>query len=245
MSNVIRCEKCSSDNRMGQLFCRECGAKLDLSKMQAPAPGKKGGRNRNNDERSGISAARIVRIALTVALVTVLALLCIPAPAPGQDPSPQGARIVQAKMGAIRGAISRRNDVQEQFDVADINAHLQDRLVRPPTDNQYQLQLREVRIGLFPGGAQVWTKSTLGPLPLTHSTQVRIERGADGRHLFIADRPARIGRMPMIGPLRDRTLDQLIGVFNRMNEELNMLNRLPRVEVIDDAIIVGTTRAAN
>ncbi|HMO50976.1 MAG TPA: zinc ribbon domain-containing protein [Kiritimatiellia bacterium] len=232
--SVITCQKCGAENRLGQLFCSSCGVKLDLSKVSAgrgsTARGSGGGRG----------LARAIRLVILLGLMATLGLLCWPAVPAGDAPSAEGARVVPAKMSALRGAIMRRNDVTETFSEADINAHLQATLVRPdPAAGGYRLVLRDVRLAVGPDRVEVWMKSALGPLPISYTADVDVRR-EDGRFIF-APGAVRIGRLPVPGPVRTRTLGQMTGIFQQLQEEWALLNRLPVVNPRDGLLEVSTT----
>jgi hypothetical protein len=221
---------------MGQLFCRECGAKLDFSQM------KPGGGSARRGDRPGITG-RVIRLILLLVLLAALGLLCWAKTPRGDAASTPNARIVSAKMSALRGAIMRKNEVTETFSEADINAHLDGLFANQPKPSGLKLHLQEIRLDLNADKTQVWMKSLLGPLRITYTADVLIRREPDGRHVFTAG-PVAIGRLPAVWLLRDRTVRQMAGVFSRLQEEIALLNRLPVVHVADGVIEVSTARPA-
>lgn len=234
---MVKCQKCGSDNRLGQLFCRECGAKLDLSKLTPQEVA------RNNRPDRGSLIGRLIRLSVTLGLVAVLGLLCWPLDPTGDAPSANGMNEVDAKMTALRGAIMRNNEVKEVFAEADINSHLNARLTSAPGGGGLKLVLREVRLDLRVGEVHVWMKSTLGPVVVTYSATSRFTRSPDGRYAFSAT-DVKIGRMPMPGPLRAKVVNQLSSLFLLLQEENMLLQRLPYVESVDGALRVSTTASS-
>jgi hypothetical protein len=235
MSVTIKCSKCGAENRLGQLFCRECGDKLDLSQAKHAGRGSGGGR--------GVSSvALVVRLVIFVALLTVLGLLCWGVPSPGAAPSENGATAVKAKLVALRGAVLRKNDVVEFFDEADVNAYLNASLTGAPAAGGFlKTALKELALDIRPGEVTVWMKSLLGPLPLTYVTDVKVSRDAAGRVDYDAG-TVRIGRLPMPGFLKDRMLGQFIRVFSALQEEQALINRLGDVRAEDGAISAATVK---
>lgn len=238
MAVMVKCQKCGADNRLGQLFCRECGSKLDLSKLTPQEVA------RNNRPEKGPLLGRLVRFSFTLALLAILGLLCWPLDPAGDPPSANGMSEVDAKMSALRGAIMRKNEVKEIFPEADINGHLNSRLSNASKAGGLKLVLREVRLDLRAGEAQVWTKSMLGPVTISYSATTRFTRAPDGRFTFAAD-DVKIGRLPMPGPLRAKVVNQLSSLFLLLQEENLLLQRLPFVESVDGALHVATTASSN
>jgi hypothetical protein len=218
---------------LGQLFCRECGAKLDLSKLTPQEVA------RNNRPGIGPLIRRLVRLSITLALLAVLGLLCWPLPPSGDAPSVAGSGVVQSKMTALRGAIMRKAELKETFSEADINAHLNASLARSVGSGGFRLVLRDVRLDLRAGEAQVWTKSTLGPVPVSYSATTRFTRAPDGQFTFTADN-VKIGRITLPAPLRPKVVNQLSSLFLTLQEENLLLQRLAVVESVDGALNVST-----
>ncbi len=236
MSVTIKCQKCGAENRLGQLFCRECGTKLDLSKLTPEEVA------RSNRPGLGASVGRLIRLAIFLALLGVLGLLCWPVPPAGDAASAQGAAIVDGKMAALRGAILRRNEARETFAEADINAHLNSRLASAPGGGALNLVFKEVRLDLQPGVIQTWTKSTLGPLSISYTTVSKIHVGDGGRITLTAE-SAKLGHCPLPGPLKAKVVGQVSGMFLRLNDEYILLQRLPVVEIADGLLNVATSSA--
>jgi hypothetical protein len=234
MSSTVTCGKCGAENRLGTLFCRQCGSRLDLSNLNASSM--------NAKPSGGGRFSRYVRIAIFLLLLASLGLLCWPVAPAGDAPAPDGAATLANKVRALRGAMQRGNEVVEEITEAEINAQLRARLIKPEAsadDEKFKLVLRSVRLDVHPEGTQVWLGNSLGPLRITYVTTTQATRGADGRHAFSAGRVS-IGHLPMPGPLRDRALKQMIAVFSVLNEELAVLNGVPGVEILDGAIQFST-----
>lgn len=232
MTVLVTCDQCGAENRLGNLFCRECGSRLDLSKVKAPGRGGAGW---------GGVASRVIRLAVSLLLLVLLGLLCWPG-APGGD-APAAASLIPKKISALRNAAQRGNEVIEEISEAEINAHLNARLVTPDTGkvSAYQLKLREVRVDIKPEAVRVWLKNELGPLPVTYTAVTRMQRAADGRLTFSAG-SVKIGHLPMAGLLRDRALRQMIAVFSRLPEELAFLNNIGRIRLLDGSLEFSTVR---
>jgi hypothetical protein len=142
---------------------------------------------------------------------------------------------------ALGSAITRGNEVGMEISEADINAHLTTRLVQPPSADKFKLQLNEVRLNLRPDVTGVWLKNKLGPLTITYTANVSISRDGEGRHNFAASN-VKIGHLPMAGPLGDRATRQIAAVFMRLREELNLINRVPNINVTDGIIEFSTIK---
>ncbi|MGA1530241.1 MAG: zinc ribbon domain-containing protein [Kiritimatiellia bacterium] len=234
MSTKVTCGKCGAENRLGMLFCQSCGARLDLSNLNATTISK--------SSSGGGPIARLVRIVIFLALLAGLGLLCWPVAPAGDAPSADGAATLMNKVRALRGAVQRGNEVVEEVSEAEINARLKSRLIKQEAgidEDKFKLVLRSVRLDVHPEGTQVWLGNSLGPLRITYVTTAQAVRGTDGRHAFSAG-SVKIGHLPMPGPLRDRALKQIIAVFSVLNEELAVLNGVPGVTILDGAVQLST-----
>ncbi len=234
MAVTVRCQKCGADNRLGQLFCHACGAKLDLSKLTPEQVARE-----NRTINPAAIVARIFRLAIFLGLLAVLGLLCWPTAPAGDAPSANGSGIVKDQMSALRVAIMRKVEKRETFAEADLNAHLNTVIRNAAPGGGFSLQLQEVRIDLRDGAVEAWTRSALGPLTITYSSLARVEEAADGRKTFRAAE-ARIGHLPLPGPLRDRVVGQLASMFQMLQEEQLLLQRLTTVHFVDGAVHTAT-----
>ena len=61
---MLVCPECNAENRIGAIFCRECGEKLDVSDLRPPSKSEQGGR------RWGL--ARIIRWLFSLAVLAAL-----------------------------------------------------------------------------------------------------------------------------------------------------------------------------
>lgn len=238
MSITIKCQKCGTENRLGQIFCRECGEKLDLNAMN-PA-------NRARNARGSIDgvklAVRLVRLAVFLALVGILGLLCWTRPATGEAGDPAGEQRVVAKMTALRNAVLRGLQVTDTVPEADLNGYLRARLAGAGSGSGFlALSLQDVRVDLKPDLATVWMKASLGPLPLTYSTDVTLSRAPDGSMAYSAG-DVSIGHLTAPSFLRDRAIRQFLAVFSRLQDEQVILNRLPHVRPVDGMLEAGTMK---
>jgi len=234
MTVTVKCQKCGAENRIGQLFCRECGTKLDISQLK---PG-----HHLPAVSSMAVVLRIIRLLIALILVAVLGLLCWGMSAPGDARNPQGTQLVQAKMSALRGAIMRNNDVSDVFLEADINGHINSMLVRGTQGGSVlKMSLKELNVDLKENSASVWMLTKLGPIPLTYSTDVQISRNSSGQLIFDAG-DVRIGHMKIPNALRSRVINQFVMVFSGLREESMLLNRLGEVSVVDGELLVATVK---
>jgi len=235
MSVTVECQKCGAENRLGQLFCRECGAKLDLSKLTPEGVSRK----RNKLGFAGV-VSRIIRLAITLVLVSILGLLIWSAPATGDASSPDGAQIIRGKLSALRGAVLARVDATESLAEADINAYLNSVLTGgAKSPGGLKMRLAELRLDIHPASTDVLLKATLGPMPITYLTDVVIKRDASGRFSFTPGQ-VRIGRLPVPGPIRKKVLGQMSATFQNLQEEYTLFNRLAKVEFAEGEIKVSS-----
>jgi len=229
----ITCQKCGTVNRLGTMFCRECGAKLDLNSMD---PSKKA----RSSVNIGSLVGRLVRLTIVLVLIVVLVLLCWGPKAPGDAASANGTQVVLAKMTALRGAVLRKVEVIESVSEADINAYVNGRLVNAAGGSgALKMTLEDVSIDFQDDKVIAWMNTKLGPIPITYMAEASLTRGSGGR-LDFESGPVSIGRITMPGPLRGRVIDQFVAVFTKFQDENVLLSRLAYVRPVDGALELGT-----
>ncbi len=234
MSVLITCQKCGAENRLGTLFCRECGERLDLNTLE---PGKGKTRVPMN---IGNLMGRLIRLGLLLAFIILLGMLLWGPGAPGDAPSTSGGQSVVSSMTALRGVVLRKGDATETVSEADINAYVNGRLVNAAGGSGgITMTLEEVSIDLQDDKIIVWMNTKLGPVPLTYTAESTVSRSADGRLKFKAGSVS-IGRVTMPGLLRGRVIDQFVAVFSQFQDENVLLNRLEHVRPVDGALELGT-----
>ena len=229
MASHVVCDKCGAQNRLGTLFCHACGVRMDLSRARVSRGG----------DRS--TSARLLHLTLFLVIFAILGLLCWPASPRGDAPSANGAKLTMDKFRALSNAMARGNEVGEEIAEADLNGHLNQRLIPAEIKEGLHLNLREVRIDVRPGGSEVWLSNKLGPLTITYTARATVRRGENGQHTFSAS-GAKIGHVPMFGPLETRALAEVTRTFSRLREELNLINRIPTVNVRDGAVEISTIK---
>jgi hypothetical protein len=235
MSVTVTCQKCGAENRLGQLFCRECGAKLDLSKLTPEGVARK-------SSAVGFAGmmSRLIRIVISLALVTILGMLCWSAPATGDAPSSNGANIIRGKISALRGAVLARVDARETLIESDINAYLNAVLTGgEKAPGGLKMRLEEIRLDIHPSQTAVLLKASLGPLPITYLTDVTINRDQNGRFSFTPG-VVRIGHLSVPGPIRKKVITQMSYTFQNLQEEFTLLNRLAGVELSEGKVNVSS-----
>lgn len=99
---MLRCPKCGYDNELGRIFCHSCGAKLDLNQIKPP--GRAGRRLR---KKGGVSATRLVRRVIEVA---VLALVVLALYLAAQVPT---VRPISTTSADLVGADRKRFDLEQ------------------------------------------------------------------------------------------------------------------------------------
>lgn len=229
MASHVICDKCGAHNRFGTLFCSACGNRMDLKNAKlSRGPGN-------------WTPSNLIHIALFAFIFALLGLLCWPMSPRGDAPSANGSNRVLDQYRAMGNAITRGNEVGEEFAEADINAHLNARLISDKKAEGLHLELSGVRLDIRPGETGLWMGNKLGPLTITYAAHVDMQRGADGTHTF-SIRDVKIGRLPMFGPLEDRAASQIARTFSRLREEITMLNRTPKVTVLDGAVELSTIK---
>lgn len=240
MTAIITCKACGATNRLGVLFCSQCGAKLDLSEANVNRSMKKERRREKSQSSGGLGVVvRILRWTVFVVVLAALIGLFIPAGQVGMVGDPVDAQRLDQKQELLRIAILDRRAQSVLVFEREINAYLAEGVRQAgAAGGGLTYRLDEVRVDLAEEGITVWFGGGLGPLPLTYTVRGTASAGAQGWRFDPSS--ISIGRIPVPAVFRSRVEKQLAGVFSGMSEERQLLKRIVVWETQDDQAKVGT-----
>lgn len=227
MSAKVICEQCGHLNNLNQVFCAECGAKLDLSKVQD---------GEVVTERSGPPLpVRITTTVIRVLLALVLVLFLWPV-------SPKGQRGGSFHADALKAALVQLRDAENTGAAAtvsesDVNGYLMKRLVGSAPSHG-ALKLREVNVTFTARNVIVLVVAGWGPVPLTYEVQ-GVPSPADFASFEVQH--ARFGHFPMVGPARSMVARRVGRVFASLSTEREVLENLSELELEEGKVSVAVT----
>lgn len=240
MTATITCKQCGATNRLGVLFCAQCGAKLDLTEKNVQKSVKKERKREAREAGSSVTIlVRWLRWAVFALVLGGLVALFVPAGGAGELGERVDAERLDQKIDMLRAAILDMRAQQLVVFEREINAYLAEGVagaVRP--EGGLGFALEAIRVDLAEDGLTAWFQGRLGPLPLTYT--VTGDGGAGPQGWAFVPRSVSIGHFPVPKFLRGRVEKQLALVFAGMVEERQVLKRIVLWDPREDEVRVGT-----
>ena len=239
MSATIACKQCGATNRLGVLFCTQCGAKLDLTEKNVQRSVKKERKREHREDRGmvGMVSQWIRWLVFAIVLGSMIALV-MPAGQIGEMGETQDAERLSQKIEMLRIAILDAQAQQLLVFEKEVNAYLQQAVQGQRAPGGFSYQLKEIRVDLEPDQIKVGFGGNLGPLPLTCTVKGTGQTGPQGWRFVPAS--VSIGHLPLPKVFRARVQKQLAGVFGGMVEEQQILKRLTLWDPQVDQVRIGT-----
>ncbi len=229
MTVTVSCSQCGHENRIGQLFCTQCGAKLSVNQQSIQKAAKKA------DRKTGGIVARIIRLVVTLGLLVCLALMLWPSPVPSEVGPREEAVELRRTMEMLRTAAVTANPAAATVTESAINAYMAELVGSAKDPGGLSYTLKDVRIGIRPDHVTVRLNGSLGPAPLSYRVVGRVDKKEGERFHFHPDQ-VQIGRLPLPGFAESYIYNQVAGIFKGLQEEAILLNRLDRLELSEGTV---------
>jgi hypothetical protein len=233
------CPRCRRPNPLSQVFCSQCGAKLDLS----------GVRSDDFVQRPGAAIRRIVWVILRglfqLGLVAVLALMLWPAAPAGARGGSAKKEQAQDSINLLHSAVQNNLKRLVTINESEVNAYLaslgkrrassergsyrKKQGVRLPVDVA-NMNFREDRV-------TVLVVASMGPFALSYEVTGAPE--ANGENFSFDVAGARVGHLPLPGPLSGIVAHKVKTVFAPLRDERLLLDRVDRMAVGEGAVKLG------
>ncbi len=216
---MLKCPKCSSDNMLGAIFCRNCGDKLNLDDLRpSDIP-----RAKNPNSFSFIKLVyRLFVLGMLVGAAGVLAMILLPPKATMVTPSDSEKALAERKYQTMV-TLSARAAETAMFTSAEAT-HLAMKKVLPDPAKTDGLVLvpEQISVEFLPSGCisiQVSAK-LFGKLPLHSTAIVRVDAGDSGITASVLKVSA--GRLALPGALAPVISERVLPMFVD-NSELKRL----------------------
>lgn len=246
--NVI-CNECGTKNRLGAIFCRECGAKLDMEATDQQLREREGKFTFNDFKRYFRIFQQVLALGLLALAVLVLIGLFLPAP---MQPAPnfpererkmitgRFSRVMAESRGNVR-EYKKEHEFSEQ-EVAMLANWLCGLEESDPEDVGYALSPQELSVRLL--GTQyvrLVLRSKAFKKVNIYSTMIgRFVEREDGYRFVPVS--GKIGKVGMPGPLKRIVIDRFKPLFLEV-EQLSMLSEsLESVQVFEGQIVVSVKK---
>ena len=223
----IRCKKCGAVNTLPNLHCKQCGAPLDYEES----------------EQRLIKASR-PRIPVFFWIKTVIGLLLllgiILALCPTELPRDTSGEKIDALRYTMQGQIlidALNRNVQTNLVIAerDVNAFFQHQVRAADTDaSAMQARFRAAGVHFANDEGTAWISVDRGPLTL--SSEFRFTAGPGGIRLL----GARVGHLPLPGPLGTLYAACQSSLFAKFQNESRILRHLESAELRDGELSLTT-----
>lgn len=225
MSLDIKCATCGHRNPLGRLYCMSCGAKVDVTEQTITQA-------RDSERTPTLTVVlRGLRLVLTLLLLAALVLMMQPVPAAGRLGNRADANELGRKLTTVQDAVMEGRATSQQLLEHEINAYLVEILRRTPTTQRSWLgaDLKAVNLRLADGRVVAVYLVEAGPFKLTQEITVELRRNED--RWSYAVRSLRVGRLSMPAPLGKLLSRRAARVFEGLNREREMLDRVAQLEL--------------
>ncbi len=225
MTARVKCPSCGARNELmvDRLYCRRCGAKLDLSQA------------RFGLERGQAVAAfinRLLRLAILCLLIAVLALLVWPSAPQGATGTEEEGMTCFDKLADLYVAIHDNRALYRIVTEPEVNGYL-DLLLAEATETQARsglgMTVRSINLSFTENTFIVHILAEWKILRLTYEIEGR-PRLEDGGFEIEVLRYS-LGHLPIPAPLRQRFAERLLPLFEQMDRERYVLDHLARIDL--------------
>lgn len=217
----VTCTQCGHTNPLGRMFCMKCGAQLELATLN-PANMKR--------QVTGKSRflGRIVRLAITLALLYAIIMILRPVVPTGSEGNPQDVQRLRQKLGLLKGAVLESRPGAQRISEVEVNSYLAELVGRNKDDSAYVL--KKVNVAMNAGQVIVVLVSKFGPATLTYEI-TGVPGHSPDHHFDFLVRSVRLGQLPMPGALGDWLSGKAFVVFSKMSDERSLLDKMDKIEI--------------
>ncbi len=225
MAMLAVCPSCGHKNPMGRMFCMQCGSPMSAARPESKPEVSIG-------QRMAGLLGRLVRLALTFALLYLICMMLWPVTPAGMTGNIQDAQQVVKKLGQLKAAEMDDKSLALRISEVELNARLAEILNQnqpASSADGYNYRMTQVNLALEENLITVTLRAALGPVDLSY--QVVGQPVADGQDFQFQVREARLGHLSMPGPLRGWMAGKVAVVFSAMLDERSILDQLDRLVV--------------
>jgi hypothetical protein len=225
------CPACNTENRLGAIFCRSCGGKLQIEDVS----------RENFEEKTGVKLKEGVKIGKIIRnaaiLVVVLALagsifLMTRVPAFDKiETSEEALKKYETATKWIEWA--KKNDYNYQLDISEeaLNAHISDSI---ESIKKGPVEFKEITIDLLGGNrVQAWFSGKLKNFDIIFSVAGLVN--LKGNKLDFTIESAKIGNLPLPGFLSGKVFADMLTLSG---DDQKLLDSANAIIISDDKVTV-------
>jgi hypothetical protein len=222
------------------MFCRECGSKLDHSKLKLDEVSKKARAGAKSERGGGGSKTlKVLEVLVGLALIGAVAALFWPVKSIGEVGEPATAQELEEKLVRLKDACENNIELQMMLNEGEINAYLAKLVEDSGSLSEDGPSLEEVNFLIEQGHMEVYLKTKIGPLPLAYRVQGEPSAGR-GSFSFVVNE-ARIGMVKVPANFRDKfVVSKVARVFSGLEDERFILTRVNGFDLAQAKIRVTT-----
>ncbi len=245
---TLVCDACGYENEPQRIYCHNCAAKLDRSKLPAESEQKASGiddyKKRQNQQlvaqRMKKLGINLIRTPLLAAATASLVLIFKP---PGNLPEiPSQDEMLDAPMVGVdlQGILVSPVKAQLVYSEKQINGFLA-RAIRPDKNASSYVVLERTMAGFEPGEVRILMTIKVVTVPITAQTK----RAVSVKNGKLSDEVTglQLGSLP-IHPMASVAMNQIFGkLWTALNQEKKLVERLDSLKVEEKRVImVGGAR---
>lgn len=232
MTARVECPACGKQSEIGRIFCRHCGARLNLAQVRVARP----------RVRRTWGVGRWVRIAVLLGLVALAGAILWPVEPAGAVGGPRDGEALRAKILEVELARQRGRRIAQRASEEEINAYLE-AVVRhtaavakagEPGAGPWMMEVKRVRMDLRREDVAVGMVAGWGPLELTYELVLVPSVNEEGLRWGV--REARVGRLPLRGWWKDRVSGRVARAFSKLDRERAVLEAATAVDLEEGAV---------
>jgi|GEM_PF-1636502 len=213
----------------------------DAKKAAAERDRKSAVKARKKQAKKGGGLKSLVRLVLFLAVLGLLAAIFIPSKATGDGSELDQDRIRSARSKLL--ALKDQPQSSQRFSEAEINAYLHDVVANRNVANAAGTQLRPevINVNVGENALDLTVQSKFGNL-LPISYQLSLQPSPDGIAFDPQPTAAKLGILPMPGPLQKNIFHKMEAMFRGMPTESGLWKQLELFEAKDGAVTVRRAR---
>ena len=223
----VNCPHCDKETPGGRVLCAHCGQKIHTA-----AP-----KSASSRAASGFMSflgkliRGLIRLTITVVLIGLIALTLWPVtPAGSEGAAAEGERITLA-MKQISNAKLSHTKLRE----TELNSYLASQL-EASGGSDSAVAIEQLNLDVLPEHIVFITATTVGPVRLTW--ELTLAPSADETSFPLDVQKARLGHLPLIGPLKDIAGNKIVGLFSEFNEEQEILESVKQIKLADGEVLL-------
>lgn len=181
----------------------------------------------------------LIRWAIFLGLIGILGAMLVPPASNGKGENVDVKRLDQAraKMAALNTAVKEKRGGKLSMSEEEINSYLYDVVNRrnQAVESGGNMRPTSMNIDLVGDQATLVVKSKASGLTISFLVTIKPREGASPPYEVVS---AKVGSLPMPGPLKPFVADKLAAMFSGMPEESGLIAGLDAMEIADEVVTV-------